>query len=446
MTATRITGTDMAFVAHELSGKPGHTSFHVAFRFAGSAPGITVLRNVVAERWGPVARLGLRVCGPGGKPPRRYHRRLYWTGHGFDALTQVRAEPVPAGKTLADVIAALSAQPVPLARGGWRLHLIDGYSAVEFALLFQVNHALADGVAATSLLDQLLRPAQAADGKRRGSVPTIGRRQPSPEPSPRQAVRPLLSLATSPGAPLPFNDRHFLDGQPGRYFGWQEVQREALRNARQAARLDTPPSSNDVCLAVVAGALRNALTETGDRIPRCIQVIVPVNTRDPGTAGYIGNAISHVRVRLPLRTSDPVRRVENIALATRDEKTLRFADGVDAIVAMTGRLPPVFAAALSSAIVFSSPRYAATICTAIPGFSRDLALAGRPMLGGVGGAALMGCHGMVFAFGNFRGQYIICVTADAAHRPFAEAVHLGLARELNTLAHLTSADRDMAPA
>jgi diacylglycerol O-acyltransferase / wax synthase len=163
---------------------------------------------------------------------------------------------------------------------------------------------------------------------------------------------------------------------------------------------------------------------------------VPVNLRDRGISGQLGNALSHLRVPLPLRTGDPVQRIGKITLATGDKRTVQYATAWDAVIAVLGRLPPLLVTLISSRLVFQSPRYASTICTAVPLLSRDLALAGRPVLSGAGGPALMGCHGLVFAFANDRGQHRICVTADGVNRRFAEAVQRGLRRELHELAAL----------
>lgn len=437
MTATRVRGIDLVFVAHEVFRKPGHNGFHVLTRYSGTAPAIGELRGIVTERWGPVPRLSMRVSGPDGTAPRRF-RRLYWTQHAFDPREQVSWQLLPPGIPLRDTVGPLAARPVPLAAHGWRLHLIEGYSPDEFALLFQVNHAIADGVSAIQLLDLLLRPAGWPPGRRRLSVPGTGLSR-SPAPSLARALATVLRGMAAPSKALPFNTRR-REARPAAdgYFDWIEVPREAIANVRRATRDDCSPSANDVCLAAVAGALSGALTELGRRVPPRVHVIVPVNTRGRDTADEIGNAISHVRVPLPLRTADQVRRVTQIARTTQDGGTVRYAAGFGVVQAALGRLPASLVAAASSALVFGSARYASTICTAVPLLSRDVSIAGRPMLAGVGGPARMGCHGLVFAFSNLRGQYSICVTADEANREFAEAVHRNLRRELHAFAALAA--------
>jgi diacylglycerol O-acyltransferase len=95
---------------------------------------------------------------------------------------------------------------------------------------------------------------------------------------------------------------------------------------------------NDVCLAVVAGALRRSAIDHGAE-PLPLKVMVPVSVRAPEEAAALGNRISFVFLRLPLDEPDAVARLHAIHEATRAFKDGGRAAGGEVVLGALGYLP-----------------------------------------------------------------------------------------------------------
>jgi len=420
----RVTGLDVAIAAHELWNAPGHCGIHCLILFAGSAPSVDELRDLVVRRWGDVDRLAYRLDVPGeGRVPARLRRRVYWTGGAFDVMRRVRGYQLPPATPLRDFVSVLLAEAVPLAEAGWRLSLLSGYDQDQFAILLQMNHGIADGVSAMMLIDRLLRPATPGAGRVLAPPRTIGQAAPGATRGSRSPW-PVLRTALRPSKRLPYNRGRSAD----RFFTWVDMSAEAVAAARRAARPQASATANDVCLAVVAGALRATILDRGDPLPRRLYIGVPLNMRGRDQAANIGNYVSHIRLPLPVRTADQVQRLREISQLTRDGANIKYAAASGNLLGMVARLP--LPAALAGIRHMLSASYISTWCTAVPPLSPQLNLLGRPVLGGAGGPPGMVSHGLVFAFCPFRGSYTIGVTADGMHRDFASSVCEALRREV----------------
>ena len=95
---------------------------------------------------------------------------------------------------------------------------------------------------------------------------------------------------------------------------------------------------NDVCLAAVAGAMRE-LAIRRDEEPKPLKAMVPVSTREDAERTDLGNRISFVFVDLPLHVSSAVGRLRRVADATGAFKRSGRAGGGELVLGALGYLP-----------------------------------------------------------------------------------------------------------
>lgn len=95
-----------------------------------------------------LARLSQRVAGQG--------RRPVWERCEPDLTWHVRlSEPVEGRAGLAALAATLMTVPMALDRPGWELLVVSGAAERGVGIIFRMHHAVADGVRAVSLVQEL---------------------------------------------------------------------------------------------------------------------------------------------------------------------------------------------------------------------------------------------------------------------------------------------------
>ena len=95
---------------------------------------------------------------------------------------------------------------------------------------------------------------------------------------------------------------------------------------------------NDVCLAAVAGALRETALSRG-QTPRVLKAMVPVNVRPDEERHALGNRISMAFVDLPVGLSSPAARLEAVRRASAEFKESGKPEGTGAVFGALGMLP-----------------------------------------------------------------------------------------------------------
>jgi WS/DGAT/MGAT family acyltransferase len=139
-------------------------------------------------------------------------------------------------------------------------------------------------------------------------------------------------------------------------------------------------TSNDVVLAVVAGALGELFAARGERPPNDLRVMVPVSVRNAASRGAVGNRVSAMFCALPTGEADPAERLRKVMQATREAKARRLSDGALALCRIGDLSPaPVVSRAVRLHTVL---RWFNLIVTNIPGPRIPLYLLGRRMLAG----------------------------------------------------------------
>lgn len=322
----------------------------------------------------------------------------------FDVRRHVRHVSVPRpGRLdqLRDVVGRVMSEPLDMERPLWQLYMLEGLSG-RHAYISKTHHALVDGVAAvdvgTILLDTSKRGTrmnvpelpwdpdepsptmlltQAASDRVRKPLRAAGRAARTAVTTPAQTAGRVLRTAeaftglASGGPKVPRSPLNVRIGRDRR-IAWARGDLDRLKRARAIAEGSTV---NDVVLSVAAGALSRFLERRGDKVPEYLVALVPVSIRKPDEKGELGNRISTIMVRLPLREPDPRRRLERLRDETKRLKESDNARAASLLIEATGWAPPTINRLLSSAM--ARPLIFNLVVSNVPGPQRPLYLLGR---------------------------------------------------------------------
>lgn len=326
----------------------------------------------------------------------RNHVHEGFLKHGTDAQLKVLV-----GKTMGTVMD----RQRPL----WDLTLVRRLKGNRTALIARMHHCLADGIAGVGIMSTLMDttpdPAPVAKRKTRFRVP------PSRDPissladglassysefterilsawsdvlsmtertlasagnSATEEFSQLLPEITAPTQRLCFNVL---------YRGPQKFACTGIPLADvKAIRHACGTSINDVLLALVTATTRRYAELHGDRIKgRLLRIMVPVNLRENGSAGELGNRISLVPVTVPLDIRQPRKLLAAVHRRTEFLKRTHAAELVGLAGGMVGILPGVmqsFAGPMVSQLPITPFNM---VCTNVPGPQYPLYVLGHKM-------------------------------------------------------------------
>ncbi len=298
---------------------------------------------------------------------------------------------------LSSRLAELHGQPLDSSRPLWECHVFEGLPEGGFALYVKVHHALLDGIGGMRMMQKVLanspalrnqpapwsshslmkptgaaplRPlptqpitvdAVATTAQKKGVISHLGQ-------AARELTRAAISHADQLTTPYrvpagPFNQRI----TARRSFAVEHCEHERLKRLAKQAEV----SSNDVVLAVCAGALQRLLEEM-DMRDSALTAGVPVSTR-PRHGEANGTALSFCLANLGTDIRDPRTRLRAIHASTRRAKqhlgclpraallpytgTLMLPFFVEQLSRYAGRLRPMFNVVISNIPGPKAPLY-----------------------------------------------------------------------------------------
>ena len=300
---------------------------------------LEALQRMLEQRLHMAPRLRQVLYRPtfGSGPP------LWIDDPDFDVRRHVltRAVPSPGDEaTLLKVCSELNEPPLDRSRPLWEMWLLTGLADGEVGLLIRLHHVMADGVAALALIGSLL------DATPDARAPLAPSWIPQPMPGTWElfadnlaqraaAVTRVLSGFRRPTSVIPrlssfvrhvrqllregFAPRVSFNRPVGRRRRLLLV-RADLDQARAVAHAHGA-KVNDVVLAAVAGGARRLLDNRRELKPGMIvKASVAASIREPADDQAGGNRVGIILAPLPVSEPDPVRRLEEIARATRKRK------------------------------------------------------------------------------------------------------------------------------
>lgn len=272
---------------------------------------LEAVRGVLARRLPASPRLAQRVVREG--------RALVWEAAAPDLEEHVRlAAPVEGRHGFEARCARLMVTPLPHDRPLWEVLLVPGAAPGRVGIVLRIHHAVADGLAAVRLVEDLLRSddlSRATDAAA-ASVHEAAARPERPERPARAGLPARMRTLAS---------------------GWQrtaavfrrEVPRTVLLGPigprRGVAFVDAPLAAlaagaatagatvNDALLSAVVAAAEATLRARGEPVPPRLPASVPVSLGDHHGSG---NAVGVMLVPLPTGEPDPARRLRRVAELT----------------------------------------------------------------------------------------------------------------------------------
>jgi WS/DGAT/MGAT family acyltransferase len=379
----------------------------------------------------------------------RYRQRLEYTpleGHpvwvddaNFNIRYHVRHSRLPRPGTMRQLkrmVGRIFSQRLDRGKPLWELWVIEGLEGDRVGVLSKVHHCMVDGVSGSELIAELLtrEPMEKPE--------TPARWDPRPIPSrvslgageasrvlraPLEIGSSLLRLARDQDdarhhlaervqamgrvmgdvggtTPVPFNR----PVGPYRRIDWMPMSLGAIKEVRQAAG----GTINDVVLATAAGAMARFLSRGRglDLEGLRFRVMTPVSVRTEEEHGTLGNRVSAWTVDLPLATSDPLARLEDIHAQTERLKREKRALGAEALSQVTEWTGSALLSLGARMIALGTPFN--TVVTNVPGPRMPLYLLESRLLEIHPHVPLMGTLGLGIALFSYDGTLSWGFSAD----------------------------------
>jgi diacylglycerol O-acyltransferase / wax synthase len=418
------------------------------------------LLHMLATRLAQVPRFRQRAV--------RRRGRWHWEEvPSFDAAAHLVDVELPAGAGEAELRALVGRQmdrPLPADRPLWQVQLVQGYGSGS-ALIWRLHHCLGDGIALMVLM--LAITDLHADGDGGHGTHAWGSDNPLADLFGGERLTPAEAMAHLEEL-LPEGAR--LLARPGeelaRTSAWLRVLGWLPTFARLSLRLPDPRTRfkgrlggekrvawsraipldevrqakeavggtvNDVLLTAVAGGLRRYLEGRGDRTRGLtFRAVVPVSLRPLACMSDLGNYFGLVFLPLPVGEVDAHRRLERLRRSMLALRRSLEPMVVLHVLGLLGRVPHF----VHRLVIRIFGTKGTAVLTSVPGPSRQLFLAGRPIRGLVFWVPQSGRLGLGISIMSYAGQVRLGVASDSSLVPDPEAIVAGFEQELQFLEDL----------
>jgi len=455
----RLSGLDAGFLYMETPTLHMHTLKIVLLdRPPGDALPFAELREAIRVRLPLIPPFRRRVV----EVPFGFHHPVWIEDPDFDLDYHVRRVVLPAPgdrHQLEQAVADIAGVPLDRRRPLWRMHVFDGLADDRIAVLVKIHHAVADGLAASALLANVMSSSATGDDLpvdtwRPEPVPTRGRLL-------RDALRDhLTQLRGLPGllgrtlsnlralvrhrresevaTPMPIvhTPRTSFNGAltPRRSFATTSMSMADIDAVRRAFGV----TANDVVLGVVAGGLRSYLLERGELPDASLVAGVPIAT-DVSEVRLEGNRVSNLFTSLATDEADPVRRLQRIHDITDEAKRLQALMGRETLGDWVQYTPPRpwawFMRQYSRrGLAERHPPAINVVVSNVPGPRDPLYAAGAPLLELYSVGPVLEGIGLNITVWSYLDRYFVGVLACREEVPEPHRIAVAMERALAELA------------
>ena len=445
----RLSALDASFLEVESPTAHMHVGWAALFSSPkdGMRPSFEALRDHIGRRLCRAPRYRQKLA----PVPFGLHAPLWVDDPGFDLARHVRRSPA---RRLEDVTDAVMSEPLPRDRPLWELWIADELEGDRLAVIGKAHHCMVDGIAAVELAALLLdsspnppppepddwrpRPLPGGLDRLRGAASDLLRDQMrlaalppralgSPDRiagSARRAARAVRAAAHS-ATPAPLAGVFNEPLSPYRHLA---VLHRPLGDLREIKRR-FGTTLNDVVLAAAAGGVRTFLEQRGEQ-PMRLKTMVPVNVRQ-GDGDMLGNRISFIFVELPCDEPDPVRRLQDVRVATTARKEAGEPDGADAILGLVGYAPSLVQRVVGRLV--ASPRAFNLVVSNIPGPREPLYMLGCALREAYPVVPLADRHALSIGFTTICDEACFGLYADREALPDADVIALDIDTSIDEL-------------
>ncbi len=311
----------------------GPVAVGAVLEFEGRAPSIDKIRERVDETLVHAPRLRQKP-----EHSRTGILQGKWVDDNPDLEQHVTKRKISKGGLEAE-ISKLLVMPMDTHRPLWDISVLTGYAPGQWALVWRLHHAVADGEGVTMLVgrtidmspdgmvtmtDALVAQADAARAARRGPVDVTldaGDKL-------RTALVGAFSDAAAIAAATPATVRALLRmtpapptelaGTPSPGRDWRHI--HLSLSAVKAAGKQNGATVNDVIMAAVTNGYRKVLLSHGEDLEgREVRAVMPVSRRTPGDTRS-NNQVSAMPIALPVGIGDPQKRLKRVVKQTQQGK------------------------------------------------------------------------------------------------------------------------------
>ena len=352
-----LTGLDARFLYSETPTAHMHTMKVVVVDMAGRTEVLThaLLATGLAKRLDRMPGFRRRAV-----PVPHLISHPVWVETPFDPAEHIvwrRVDPPGDRVGLAAVVAEVAGIPLRRDRPLWELTVVEGLADGRVAFVVKLHHALADGVAAAAMLENVFK------GDDEMAVVEPAHLEPLPDP--RNLSRIALRNRARRVTQLPRLAKETFSGLraarrasrnrtvriPALFSGPKSQFNISLSERRTFAVTDVSMADiksirtehgvtvNDVFLAVCGGGLRRYLDrETSDR--GGLIASVPIGNPGDGGIRLSGNRLNHMLVAIRTDLDDPVARLRSISEGSAAARADRTALGLELFEERAEHTPP----------------------------------------------------------------------------------------------------------
>jgi WS/DGAT/MGAT family acyltransferase len=316
---------------------------------------------------------------------------------------------------LTDRVADIMGERLDPGRPLWEVHVITGLAGGGFAILPKLHHALADGAGAVMIGLGLMDDSRFAFPTSGGDpdVVGLGSMLRSLGSSAQQAVDIAGSVLRS-ARPAPPRSPLLAPTSTDRRLA---IARLDLADVKRVRRTHGG-TTNDVLLAVLAGALREWLIARGDQpdglSPRAL---IPVNRRSRSQGRAAGNQLSGYLCDLPVGEPDPVRRLAAVRTVMDGNKVAGPGRGPGALPMLADSVPAAVHRLVMPMVAQCAPMLCDTVVTSVPLPSVPLSFDGAELREVYPVVPLAPGHALGVAFSSYRDSVHVGLHANGTALP-----------------------------
>jgi len=339
-------------------------------------------------------------------------------------------------------VSRLISRPLDLSRPPWEMTVIEGLDSLDglppgcFATVLKIHHCAIDGKSGVALINAIHQ-----DSPRKKLKKLKDDWQPEAIPPNRLLLRRAAFNAVK--RPLAITRKLAANARALVSSAYTELRSEhdhdhellapptilnapisshrvvdyvlcPLDDIKMARRSVEGATVNDVCLAIVAGAMRRYL-EAKQALPdESLVTVVPISTRTPEEADAGGNQIAITRVSMYTDVEDPIERLSAISSDTRKMKAMQEGVVMDVMLDVVHNLPGSLVGAAARVVplmVTRSNTFCNTMVSNVPGPTRPIYFLGAKAVHMFGSPPLMDGGAILHGVGSYNGEFIFTFTA-----------------------------------